>query len=102
MKNSKAYSYMIMPLYGVNLHELFVKRRAKFSTESIYSLGLQVLDILELVHKAGLVFNDLKLDNLLLDYGVDIDKLSTTKENIFEKYNVNLIDFGFSTSYIND
>jgi len=49
-----------------------------------------------------MVFNDLKLDNILLDYGTDIKELRTTKENIFEKHNVTLIDFGFATNYIDE
>ena len=40
------------------------------------------------------------MDKLLFDYDVDenIDYLSD--DDIFEKYNVNLIDFGYTTSYI--
>lgn len=60
------------------------------------------MNILEHIHGAGLIFNDLKLDNLLFDHGVNIDTLIKSEDNFFETMNVNLIDFGFVTSYIND
>ena len=101
-KNSIAYSYMVMPRYGLNLHELFALRKGRFSTESICSLGVQLLNILEQIHRAGHVFNDLKLDNLLLDFNSDVSILQTTAENIFENHNVTLIDFGFATTYLNE
>ena len=41
-----SYSYMIMPQLGLTLYELFCLRKGKFSTESIYSLGIQILNIL--------------------------------------------------------
>ena len=33
---------------------------------SVYHLGLQLINILELVHNSGLVHNDVKLDNMML------------------------------------
>lgn len=31
-----------------------------------------------------------------------MDKMSTSEENIFENNNINLIDFGFATQYIDE
>ena len=36
---------------------------------SIYMIGLKVLDILEVVHRAGYVHNDISLDKVLLAQG---------------------------------
>ena len=88
-----------MARYGQNLEQLFFLRKGIFTTESIFSLGLQLIYILEQVHAAGLTYNDLKLDNILLDYGTDVEELSKTQENIFESNNITLIDFGFATEY---
>ena len=53
------------------------------------------------IHSAGFVYNDLKLDNLLLEFEAqEIEFLATTSENFFEKYNLIIIDFGFSTPYL--
>lgn len=75
---------MVMPKYGLTIHDLFYARSGHLSTESIYSLGIQLVNILEQIHSAGFVFNDLKLDNLLFDYGVDDKPLKTSDENIFD------------------
>ena len=58
------------------------------------------MNIIEQIHNIGYVFNDLKLDNLLFDVGLDLQNLISTKENIFERFKVNLIDFGFATRYL--
>ena len=59
---------------------------------------------MEQIHTAGFVFNDLKLDNLMLDHDapLDDDTLSCNEANetIFDKCNVNIIDFGFATSFV--
>ena len=50
---------------------------------------------------SGLIHNDLKLDNILLDFK---DKLPhfdpMTNDNLFEDVNINLIDFGFATMWL--
>ena len=71
--NSKIHEYVVMPRLGMNLLHLFKTRDVSFTEESIFSLGIQLLNILEKVHSAGFVFNDLKLDNLLLDFGTDVN-----------------------------
>ena len=35
-----------------------------------------------------------------MDIDFDLSNLQSTEENIFENNNVTLIDFGFSTSYL--
>ena len=65
--NSELLSFIIMPEKGLNLESLFIRRKMNFTQGQVYSLGLQILDILEQVHGAGYIYNDLKLDNFLLD-----------------------------------
>ena len=72
------------------------------TSESIYSLGIQLLNILEQVHSAGIIFNDLKFDNLLLDFETDLKLLSKANSDIFDSTNINIIDFGFATHYLED
>jgi len=93
-------SYLIMPRYGINLESLFQSRNSHFSRESIYSLGIQLLNMLQRVHEAGYVYNDLKLDNLLLDYGKNSQELKESTGDIFKGNQVNMIDFGFATRYV--
>lgn len=89
-----------MPRLGANLHDIFIKRQAQFTARQIYSLGIQLVNILEQIHAAGYVFNDLKLDNLMFDSNVDVNYIQTTDEDFFERLNVNIIDFGFVTPYL--
>lgn len=75
-----------------------MKDRA-FSKESIYGLGVQLLNLLEGVHYSGYIYNDLKLDNILFDLDVDLAEFDSTG-NIFENININMIDFCFATRYL--
>ena len=68
----------------------------------MYSFGIQLLNILEKIHEVGFVYNDLKLDNLLLDANVDFKSLLTTDEDFFARININIIDYGFVTKYLDE
>lgn len=64
---------------------------------------MQLLNVLEQVHSAGFVFNDLKLDNILLDsssFKYKMGDLVNTKTDIFGALGVRLIDFGFATEFL--
>lgn len=59
-----------------------------------------MLRILEKIHEAGNVYNDLKLKNIVIGYNQVLPNYEPY-ENCFENISVNLIDFGFTKSYIN-
>ena len=102
-ENSTIYMYVVMPRLGMNLQDFFTTKNAGFTERSIYSLGIQLLNILEKVHLAGFIFNDLKLDNLLLDFGSDAKQLKKDVDtDIFSTNNINIIDFGFATPYLKE
>lgn len=56
------------------------------------------MNIFEQVHEAGYVYNDLKLDNLMLDYS--FDPIADGSVNVFRDNSVNIVDFGFASTYI--
>lgn len=99
--NSEIFTYVVLPRLGTNLNHLFNKRKGQFTKEQTCSLGIQLVNILEQVHAAGLVFNDLKLDNLLLDAGINLANLCAATDDFFDVLNVTIIDFGFATPYWN-
>ena len=60
------------------------------------------MNILELIHQSGFVYNDLKPDNILIGYGEKIlDQIegSSPSQNIFEDCTINLIDFGLASKW---
>ena len=72
--------------------------KERFSKESTLSLGIQLLNILEQIHNAGYIYNDLKLDNLMVMHQFTTDFLNSG--NIFLDNEVAVIDFGFATRYL--
>lgn len=80
---------MATEVMGPNLKELELFCNEKFSTKTIVSLSLQMLNLLERLHSTGYVHNDIKPQNFVI--------------GLNEKSNVlHLIDLGFSTRFIND
>ena len=73
-QNDKLMAWFIMPRYGYNLEYIFNKMEHRLLKSSIYDIGLAILFNLEAVHKAGYVYNDLKLDNLMVGYRQTIYK----------------------------
>lgn len=59
---------MVIARYGKNLEYLFEKRKNMLPLASILEVAVKSLEMLQKVHEAGYVFNDLKLDNIMLGY----------------------------------
>lgn len=59
---------------------------------------------MEVIHNSGLVYNDLKLDNILVGYGEDLPELIGPNpiENCFTDVQLNLIDFGLSSKWVHE
>lgn len=89
-----------MPRYGKNLNYCLQSWNFQLSHESVFHLSIQLLDILETIHSAGYIYNDLKLDNILLGYNQKLP-VNCSQGNCFESTDINLVDFGFATSYLN-
>ena len=98
LRESQTFSFVIMPRYSLNLDQYFDSENSKFSKATTFYIGFSVLQLLEQVHRAGYIFNDLKPDNLItiMDNSVDIKKSS----NVYAQLKINLIDFGFATQFM--
>lgn len=68
IKGEILYAWVVMPRYGCNIDNLFDRMDCKFSMSTIYDIGVALLKSLEKCHRAGYVYNDLKLDNLMAGY----------------------------------
>ena len=63
-------------------------------------MGISLLNILELIHASGQVYNDLKPDNILIGHGQSISSCSyKSTENIFANIDLHLIDFGLTSQW---
>jgi serine/threonine protein kinase len=69
MYKEALHAWVIMPRYGHNLDLYCAKLNYKLSNETILDISKAILFTLEATHKAGYVYNDLKLDNLMVGYG---------------------------------
>ncbi|CAD8132542.1 unnamed protein product [Paramecium pentaurelia] len=78
-----AYNVIVMELLQKDLSSI-LKQRKKFSLKSVFQLLIELVLILEEIHKQGVLHRDLKPENIMLD---DINR-------------VYLIDFGISKIYI--
>ena len=93
------YGYYIMPRLGVDLDRYFTDVESNFSNKTVHHLGICLLKSLETIHNAGYVYNDLKLDNILVDLRAKLPKAFTSK-NAFEKAEIHMIDFGYASKYL--
>ena len=85
---------LIQSLTGPSLDKLYKFCGLSFDETTICNIGIDLLECLEILHKDGLVHNDMKLDNMAILLQ-DIEK---------EKSDISciLIDFGFAIKYNND
>jgi serine/threonine protein kinase len=53
-------NYIVMPKYDMDVERLFQRKGKKFKLDTVVTLGLQMVERLEIMHGCGLVHNDIK------------------------------------------
>jgi len=91
-KLDKELFYYVMPKYGTKDMDQYAEKMSfKFTDSEILGFAVKILESLKMVHKAGYVYNDLKLDNIV----VDIKKRGQSLDHA----KIHLVDFGFASKY---
>ncbi|KAI8983581.1 kinase-like domain-containing protein [Pilobolus umbonatus] len=116
------FDCIVIDLLGPNLNQLREVTRP-FPIEVVIEMGCQILNILEHIHKKGLVYRDVKPDNFLFpancqlpepemvevpdDHGMPhIKYVNPTCEEVFRRWNnpcpkLYVVDFGLTTWWRN-
>jgi serine/threonine protein kinase len=81
------YNYLVTDRLGSSLGTLLSVNKGHFSLMTVINLGLRMLKCIEGIHNKGIIHRDIKPENFLMGIGPN-------------RYNLYLIDFGFSKSFI--
>ena len=84
--------FYVMKKYQQNLDEFFSQQN-NLSTKFVFKTIKKILEALEAVHEAGYVYNDIKLENVMIQKCKD-DSESDPK--------IVLVDYGLAMKYIDD
>ena len=69
--NGKVFHVMVMDLLGKNLQELLTLNGQPFDLETVLNIGIQLVQIIKDVHSQGLLYRDIKPENLLIGTSED-------------------------------
>lgn len=90
-KEYARHSFIIMEKLGKTLQYYIEKRGRAFSLKTVCQLGIRLIQQLEVLHSIGKIYNDLKLENILV--GDKDDRPESLSD-------IRLIDFGLCTNYL--
>lgn len=85
------HSFIIMEQLGQTLQHYLTQRGKAFSLKTVCQLGIRLIQQFEELHKIGKIYNDLKLDNVI------VGDCNGTFESLSD---IRLIDFGLCTDYL--
>ena len=93
--------FYIIHNFGFALSYYFnTLNQRRINLQSIYMMGLKILDIIEVVHRAGYVHNDISLDKILLAQGQTLQINDPEKDNFFDEKCLHIDNIAYMTPYI--
>lgn len=87
----KTYNYLTMEYLTCDLFDFIFKHKRPYSDKNAYSILLQVSKCLNFLHENNIIYNDLKMENVM------ISKLKCNTENGQNIIEIKLIDFNCCT-----
>lgn len=83
--------FIVQEKLGMSIKDILKKNNHHFTFICIVNLGIQLLTLLERLHKQGYIHCDIKPDNIMIG---DFEKDRKLKDKVY------LIDFGISQKYV--
>lgn len=87
----KTFNYLTMEYLTCDLFDFIFKHKRPYSSKNIFSILSQTLSGLDFLHKNNIIYNDLKMENIM------ISGLKCNSETGETTINIKLIDFNCST-----
>lgn len=94
-------SYMIVRRRGISLEEYFIKQGQNLTLESVCSIGKKLLSLLKDLHETGIVYNDIKPSNIILDFLDNASARGMCQRDQIENCHFYLSNFGCATKFRN-
>lgn len=82
------HSILVIDLLGPSLEDLFDWCGRRFSVKTVVQVAIQMLNLIEEVHRHDLIYRDIKPDNFLIG-----------RQGLPDENDVHLIDFGMAKQY---
>ncbi|MCP8719937.1 MAG: protein kinase [Asgard group archaeon] len=82
------HNILVIDLLGPSLEDLFDWCGRRFSVKTVVQVAIQMLSLVEEVHRHDLIYRDIKPDNFLIG-----------RQGMPDENNVHLIDFGMAKQY---
>lgn len=82
------HNILVIDLLGPSLEDLFDWCGRRFTIKTVVQVAIQMLNLVEEVHRHDLIYRDIKPDNFLIG-----------RQSLADENNVHLIDFGMAKQY---
>lgn len=66
--NGTKYRFLVMDRFGTDVEKIYKENEFVFPEETVFSLGLRIIDALEYMHAKEYVHADIKSSNIMLGY----------------------------------
>mmetsp|Transcript_3748 Transcript_3748/g.5670 ORF Transcript_3748/g.5670 Transcript_3748/m.5670 type:complete len:119 (-) Transcript_3748:610-966(-) len=81
LRRFKGKSFIVQEKYGISLKDIMYEQKIRINNVDLFKIGVQLLKIVEQLHKSGYVHLDIKPDNILIG---SVDEYMPERDTIVE------------------